>query len=257
VTPLQRRHDVQVFIHAWVDGTPARDEIAFIESRLPVRELCFEASIASAASAFDGSAHPHRDRYRSQWAGVARAFDLVMQHSKPDAILRTRMDLVYLTPLRLPRVAKNNAIYVPPVEGHYDTPFDPSIVNDQVAFGTVPVMRKYMTLTRRRTPGEWSEIENRSRLRPSRDHRLGELKGVEGPLREYLLDELIVVRRLDVFYRLERLAESPKRRFCAAIPLWMYGRTPNRWSPWLINRAFAVHKWIGVLGNGSAAATSV
>ena len=257
VVPLQREHDVRVFIHAWADRAPPRDEVAFVESRLPVSELQFEPLGVLAGSAFDGSVHPHRDRYKSQWEGVACACDLVIRCVKPCAILRTRMDLVYLTPLRLPRIAKANEIYIPPVEGHYDTPFDPSIVNDQMAFGSLPVMQKYMTLARRRTASQWSVIENRSRHQASRDHRLGELKGVEGPLRECLLDEGISVRRLDVFYRLQRQAEAPKQRFCATVPIWMYGRAPNRWSPWLINRSFPVWNCIRALGNKATAATNV
>jgi hypothetical protein len=115
VAPLQGSYDVGVVIHAWVDDSLAREEIAFVESRLPVRELQLERAAGFAASAFDGSAHPHRDRYRSQWEGVARAFDLATRSAKPAAILRTRMDLVYLTPLRLPRVIRDNEIYICPV----------------------------------------------------------------------------------------------------------------------------------------------
>jgi hypothetical protein len=115
VAPLQRSHDVGVVIHAWADDSLSREEISFIERRLPVSDLQFEVPGAFAESAFDGSAHPHGDRYRSQWEGIARVFHLAARCAKPAAILRTRMDLVYLTPLRLPRVIRDNEIYICPV----------------------------------------------------------------------------------------------------------------------------------------------
>jgi hypothetical protein len=248
VAPLQRQHNVQVFVHAWTGDAPARNEIDFIRSRLPVCEMRLEPADTLVASAFNGSVHPHRDRYASQWEGVARAFDLVMRHSKPDGILRARMDLVYISPLRLPRAASDDVIYIPPVEGHYDTPFDPSVVNDQVAYGSPAIMEKYMTLSRCLTPSQLSLLELRSRMRPSRDHRPGDLKGIEGILREHLAARQVAVRRLDVFYRLQRRPESRKLRYCASLPMFVYGRSPNRLSPWLLDRSFAlISRFVAVL----------
>jgi hypothetical protein len=240
VAPLQREHDLGVFIHAWVDAPPPREEVAFLERRLPVKGISFERPEPIAVSAFDGCVHHDKDRYRSQWEGVARVFDLALSHMRPDAILRTRMDLVYLTPLRLPSAVKDREIYIPPVEGHSDSPFNPSVVNDQMAFGSRRVMETYMQLARRLVPGELARLEAASRQRASRDHAPSALKGIEGILREYLAAERIAVRRLAVFYRLQRAGETGKLRFCASLPMFVYGRSPNRLSPWLLDRSFAI-----------------
>ena len=145
IKPLQRHHEVRVFIHAWAIGVPAEEELAFMRERLPVHCMQLNYPGTNYSSPFEASRHPHGERYRSQFESLYRVFQLVASSEfEPDCILRTRMDLVYLSELAMPDRTKERTVYVPPVEGHMEEPFGPTVVNDQVALGDRAVMSIYM-----------------------------------------------------------------------------------------------------------------
>ena len=242
VQPLRRRHEVGVYIHAWSLGVPAREELEFMRGRLPVHCMRLDYPAADYSSPFDGFEHPHAERYRSQFESLYRVFQLITCDGfEPDLILRTRMDLLYLSELVMPDRAKEQTVYVPPVEGHMETPFGPTLVNDQVALGDRATMSAYMQLGKRIGLGDRSDVPKRSG--PDIDGRgVRDLKSIEGILCDYLRAESIKVRRLNLFYTLERMGTSRRKIFCAALPMFVYGPMPNRLSPWLVVKAFAILK---------------
>jgi hypothetical protein len=246
VRPLQQQHEVGLFLHAWSQNDPPKGELNFLQEQLPVHFLQYQAPPSVYNSPFDASTHSHKDRYRSQFESVCRAHLLVAASAfNPDMVLRTRMDLVYFSKLKMPRRIMTRTVYVPPVEGHMETPFEPAVVNDQVALGDSVTMSTYMRLVRELTPAQLSMLEEGSTPTLSRNYKLRTPKGVEEVLCEYLKARNITIQRLNLFYTLERLPISPKKSFCASVPMVLYGSAPNRVSPWLIDKSFSILSRIG------------
>ena len=231
IAPLQAYYDIGVFIHAWVDDGKTPEEFHFVESKLPLVGWLFEKPISLENEVFSSIEHQHSSRYQSQYQSLKRVFDIVAASGfAPDSILRTRMDLLYQKPVRVPENPDADVIYVPPVEGHEELPFDPSVVNDQIAYGSYPSMSLYMTLVHQVTKTSLKGFEDASSKKYSMAHQKGALKGIEGILNEYLKSKNIKVKFLDVFYKINRLPNTKNKLMLARLPFWLYGSEPNRLS---------------------------
>ena len=169
----------------------------------------------------------HEDRYK--YFVIHKQFSILLSFIKsldlkPNFILKTRQDLFYLNKLKPPSINNmddTNRIFIPPVEGHESIPYDPrSVCNDQIAFGSFKVMTKYLSLIKlnkiKICALEKLTLEGFS-------HR-----GIEGILREYLLQNRIKVFNLNVLYVIENKKNNAfKFTYHNYIPRFLFDGKPT------------------------------
>jgi hypothetical protein len=120
--------------------------------------------------------------------------DIVSNHPDADLVIRTRNDLVYLNKLVIPKNIHLDCLYIPPIEGHEEIPYDPRYVcNDQIAIGGLQIMTVYLNMVMQSS----IKIQELERCNIEKD---GNLHGIEGILREYLDVNKIKVKNLNLIY---------------------------------------------------------
>jgi hypothetical protein len=120
--------------------------------------------------------------------------DIVSNHPDADLVIRTRNDLVYLNKLVIPKNIHLDCLYIPPIEGHEEIPYDPRYVcNDQIAIGGLQIMTVYLNMVMQSS----IKIQEFERCNIEKD---GNLHGIEGILKEYLDVNKIKVKNLNLIY---------------------------------------------------------
>ena len=133
--------------------------------------------------------------------------DIEKKYEDKDIILRTRSDLIYLNSIEIIEKNLDKYIYIPPIEGHEEIPYDPRYVcNDQVALGTVKKMKLYLTLA------DLDKIKIQ-KFEKFNIEKSNNKHGIEGILREYLKSNKINIKNLNLLYYINGKKEQKFKKF--------------------------------------------
>ena len=154
-----------------------------------------EENILNAPNSFELIQHVDKLQYYRLFKMLELVFnDIVSDHLDADLVIRSRNDLIYLNVLNIPKKIDFDSLYIPPIEGHEEIPYDPRYVcNDQIALGNIKVMTTYLNLIKQTS----TEIKY---LEQCNIEKNGNLHGIEGILREYLDINKIKVKNLNLIY---------------------------------------------------------
>jgi hypothetical protein len=127
------------------DNSPQEDIDEFINLYKPVKVTNAKIHFKMEFGNYPKHPNTHVDRMICHFVNKMRVFHLMETHAKNeninyDAVISLRLDLLIESPFTINKI-EENTIYIP--EGN---DFEPDAINDQIAYGSMETMKKYMNI---------------------------------------------------------------------------------------------------------------
>jgi len=176
-------------------------------------------SILDGDHPFSKVTHVDRFAYYRVFKLLQISYNLIASaDTPPDLIIRSRPDLVFMNEIVVPDFNVSKDIFIPPIEGHEEIPYNPKYVcNDQFAMGTFSHMADYFRLCNKSS----DQVASYEKI-----GRNGCSHGIEGILLGYLQSSKYNIKNINLLYFIYGKEYQPFKaainRYCPKI-IWSYG----------------------------------